>query len=73
MTEVGTHRVTRLRGLERQILTAFKRALADDRLDVAEYLLQALETFQYAPESGTSLASAYEALSDSARTMPRKH
>ena len=53
--------------LEHQILAAFKRALAEERLDVAEHLLKALEAFQPEPEPATSVAQAYQALVDSSR------
>ncbi len=45
--------------LEDQILVAFKQAMTDGRLDVAEHLPRALET--PAPECapGSSLARAY--------------
>ncbi|MBA3516065.1 MAG: hypothetical protein H0T75_00025 [Rhizobiales bacterium] len=48
--------------LEDQILTAFKRALAEGRSDVAEHLLRALEALQPHPTQGSSVADAYRAI-----------
>lgn len=47
--------------LERLVLGAFRQALADGRLDVAEHLLHALERLQPTPEPGSSLAAACKA------------
>lgn len=41
------------------VLTAFNQAMADNRLDVAEHLLRALETLQTVPITGSLLAKAY--------------
>lgn len=45
--------------LEMAILTAFKQAMVDKRLDVAEHLLRALETLLPNPNPGSLLAEAY--------------
>lgn len=48
--------------LEDQILAAFKRALAEGRLDVAEHLLQALEALQPDPVPGSATAGVYSSI-----------
>jgi hypothetical protein len=45
--------------LEKQVLSAFKLALADNRLDVAGHLLGALKTLQSDGLSGSALADTY--------------
>lgn len=45
--------------LDHKILAVLKDAVADDRLDVAEHLLQALETLEGEPRPGSSLGNAY--------------
>lgn len=45
--------------LEAAILTAFKQAVADNRLDIAEHLLKALEALEPNCMPGSSLADAY--------------
>jgi hypothetical protein len=45
--------------LEGKILTALKAAVADDRLDVAEHLICALETLEREPSPGSALGQAY--------------
>lgn len=45
--------------LDHKILAVLKDAVADDRLDVAEHLLQALEVFEGEPCPGSSLGNAY--------------
>lgn len=52
--------------LERQILTAFKQAHAERRLDVAERLLRALETLQPDTQPGSATAEAYMTLAPTA-------
>lgn len=47
------------RCLDAQILTVFKRAIADDRPDVADHLLRALETLCPDEMLGSWLAQAY--------------
>lgn len=42
-----------------QILTAFKQAEFENRLDVADHLLQALETLCSDEATGSPLAEAY--------------
>jgi len=44
--------------LERQVLLDFKLALADNRLDVAEHLFQALKALQSDCLPGSSLTGA---------------
>ncbi|KZZ24144.1 hypothetical protein A3753_17845 [Sulfitobacter sp. HI0082] len=61
--------------LEELILKAFKQALSDEQLDVAEHLLRALETLQPGPAPGSSVAKAYLAISDrtiNGRLAPRR-
>lgn len=45
--------------LEELILKAFKQALSDERSEVAEHLLRAIETLQPDPAPGSSVARAY--------------
>lgn len=45
--------------LEEQILQAFKRAYLEERFDVAEHLLRALEVLQSDPLFGAELGEAY--------------
>ena len=47
------------RSLDHKILAVLKDAIAEDRLDVAEHLLQALEVLEGGPHPGSSLADAY--------------
>ena len=55
-------------GLEDRILAAFKRALVEGRLDVAEHLLRALETLQPDPIPGSAVADAYSSMDKLARS-----
>ena len=54
--------------LERQVATAFQMALASGRLDVADHLADALQTICPDPLPGSSLATAYLAISKKERT-----
>jgi hypothetical protein len=45
--------------LEKQVLSAFKLALADNRLDVADHLLWALKALQSVGVPGSPLADTY--------------
>lgn len=45
--------------LEQKILAALRDAVAENRLDVAEYLLQALEILESEPRPNSSLGKAY--------------
>lgn len=47
------------RSLDHKILAVLKEAVAEDRLDVAEHLLQALEVLEGEPCPGSSLGNAY--------------
>ncbi len=57
--------------LEEQILTAFKRALSEGRMDVAEHLLKALEALDPHPMPGSLVADAYGAIAGMAK-RPRR-
>jgi hypothetical protein len=58
--------------LERQVLRAFRRALADGRLDVAEHLLQALEVLD--PEfEGLAVRDACRSILKVAEAPPSRH
>ena len=45
--------------LEHRVLAALRQAMTDDRLDVAEHLLRALEALAPDCASGSPLADAY--------------
>lgn len=65
----------KISALEEQILRAFKQSLSEERSEVAEHLLRALETLQPKPTPGTSIAKAYLAISDrtiNGVTVPRR-
>ncbi|NBJ09437.1 hypothetical protein [Microvirga arsenatis] len=47
------------RPLDQKVLAVLKEAMVEDRLDVAEHLLQALEALQGEPRPGSSLGDAY--------------
>ncbi|QRM34667.1 hypothetical protein [Microvirga sp. VF16] len=55
-------------GLERQIIRAFRRAVAENRLDVADHLFQALEAMDpefesiALPDSGRSILERTKAV-----------
>jgi len=57
--------------LDAKILAAFKQACAEDRLDVADHLLRALETLDREPEPDTPVAKAYRRIAASAKGRPR--
>jgi hypothetical protein len=50
--------------LEEQVLAALKQAMTDDRLDVAEHLLRALEVLVPDCAPGSPLAAAYLLIDD---------
>lgn len=55
--------------LEYQVLKAFQRALADERMDVADHLLYALEALD--PEfSGASVRSACRSIPEATEDAP---
>jgi hypothetical protein len=58
--------------MERQVLSAFRRACAGARWDAAELLLCALEALEPAPRPGSPLDRAYRAAAGGAwRGTPR--
>jgi hypothetical protein len=57
--------------LANKILAVLKEAAAEDRLDVAEHLLQALEVLEGEPCPGSSLGNAY--LLVARRARGRRH
>jgi hypothetical protein len=58
--------------LENQILVAWERAMAEDRPDVAEHLLRALEVLCGGDLAGSALATAYAMLAARKPRHPRK-
>ncbi len=60
------------RSLEEKILTAFRQACAEGRLDVAEHLLQAPESLEGKPQPGSPLAKAYAEIAGRTRNRPRR-
>jgi hypothetical protein len=57
--------------MERQVLSAFRRACAGARWDAAEMLLRALEALEPAPQPGSPLDRAYRAAAgDAWRATP---
>ncbi|WP_445504681.1 hypothetical protein [Microvirga sp. G4-2] len=63
---MGAHR-----SLGQTILAAFRQAVAEDRPDVADHLLRALETLEAEPMPGSPLAEAYTALAKIPRRRRR--
>ena len=58
--------------LEYQVLKAFQQAIADDRLDVADYLLHALEALD--PEfDGLAVRDACRSILEITRDPPSRH
>ncbi len=56
--------------LEERVLAAFRQALAEDRPEVAEHLLNALEALCPAAAPGSPLATAYLAGVGRAKGQP---
>jgi hypothetical protein len=59
------------RPLDESILAAFKKACAEDRMDIAEHLLRALEALDGEPEPGSPLGEAYSTVATSTRVRKR--
>jgi hypothetical protein len=57
--------------LDERILAVFKRACAEDRMDVAEHLLRALETLDGDPKPNTPLGKAYLTVAAAERCRKR--
>ena len=53
--------------LDEKILAAFKQACVEDRLDVADHLLRALQVLDGEPEPGTCVGEAYRRIAASAK------
>lgn len=56
------------RALGDAVLAVFKQACASERIDVADYLLRALEALEGEPRQYAALAEAYLAISRSKST-----
>ncbi|MFC1457137.1 hypothetical protein ACETIH_10475 [Microvirga arabica] len=57
--------------LERKILAALKAAFAEERLDIAEHLVCALEVLESEPTPGSALGQAYAMIAGSQRKQRR--
>lgn len=59
--------------LERELLSLLRRAIAEERLDVADHLLRALEILAPSLVPGSALAQAYLTVSKAPPTHRREH
>lgn len=63
--------MTARHSLEAKTLAALKAAFAEDRLDVAEHLVRALEVLEGEPRPGSALGQAYAMIAGSQRERRR--
>lgn len=67
----GGHRPPKTRSLSEDVLAAFERACHEDDLQVAQHLLEALETIAQREDAEEDLQHIYAQFARSLQTKPR--